>query len=130
MTKTILYIDDDADDQALLSDAMRVVAPEVRLKCVNNGLEALSELQVQRESKTLPCLIVLDLNMPFLSGEETYKILSSDPELKRIPLAILSSSQKPADQLSFENRGVPFYSKPLQFSELTNVAEKLAHVCD
>lgn len=127
--RTILYVDDDADDWDLLREALLKVAPEVNLTFAENGLQALEILNEIKTGRKLPCLIVLDLNMPFLDGRQTFECLKADPVLDVIPLAVLSSGENPADKALFSRAGVPYFTKPVEFAALENIAIQMADLC-
>ncbi len=126
--KTLLHIDDDADDRELLGAVMQRVAPELKLIGAENGLKALEMLQ-QYETETLPCMIVLDLNMPYLNGIQTFERIKADPQLRDIPLVIFSTSESPADKALFSKGGIPFFTKPVDFSAMEGIASRIANLC-
>ena len=127
--KTILHIDDDADDRELLRDFMLKVAPELKIDSAENGLEALEMLNETKRTKSLPCLIVLDLNMPYLNGKETFESIRADPQLKDIPLVILSSSHNPSEKSRFTDQGVAYFTKPIVGSDMEKIANHMANFC-
>jgi len=128
--KTILYVDDDADDRELLGEVMQKVTPEFKVMFAENGLHALELLNVTKEEKFRPCLIVLDLNMPFLDGRQTFERIKADIQLKSIPVAILSSGENPADKSFFGNQGIPYFTKPIKASDMESLANDLTTLCD
>ncbi len=128
--KTILYVDDDADDREMLWEVMQKVAPELKVTFAENGLQALELLNATQETKSLPCLIVLDLNMPYLDGRQTFERIKADPQLRNIPLVILSSGESPADKALFGKRGIPYFTKPVEFSALESLASHMSNLCD
>ncbi|MEO5967061.1 MAG: response regulator [Ferruginibacter sp.] len=127
--RTILCVDDDADDRELLGDIMNKVAPEVIVVFAEDGLQAMDLLQKGHELKNLPCLIVLDLNMPFLDGRQTFERIKANPNYDNIPLVILSTSDSPADKDSFKKGGIPFFVKPVEMSVLKNIAQQMVNIC-
>jgi len=126
--KFILYVDDDADDREMLTEAIHKADPMVKVKLAENGLQALQLLQETKKSN-LPCLIVLDLNMPFLDGKETFRRLKKDEELGDVPVLIFSSSEKPDDKTSFNRMGVEYYTKPTHLSHLDRIATHMVSLC-
>ena len=72
--KTILYVDDDADDREFLSIALKQASPQTQVVLAEHGVAALNYLNETsvRQAK-LPCLIILDLNMPVLDGRQTFE---------------------------------------------------------
>ena len=128
--KTILHIDDDADDREVFRDVMQKVAPEVKVNFAENGLQALEVLKETKETKFLPCLIVLDLNMPYLDGRKTFERIKSDPTLNRIPLVIFSSGENPADKSLFSKEGIAYFTKPVENSVMEEILSYMANLCD
>jgi CheY-like chemotaxis protein len=128
--KTILYVDDDVDDREMLSDVIHNVAPALNLVTANNGLEALDYLNASvQKGIDLPCMVVLDLNMPYLNGHETYKRLKGEQSFTAIPVMILTSSRNPNDKKHYDEQGVQFITKPSDLRGLVSVANILAAVC-
>lgn len=127
--KIILYVDDDSDDRELLSTFMQQVAPELKVTLSENGLKALELLNERKDTKSLPCLIVLDLNMPFLNGRQTFERIKADPQLNYIPIVILSSGENPSDKSWFRDKGIPYFRKPSEFSAMEGIASHLADLC-
>jgi CheY-like chemotaxis protein len=93
----IFLADDDPDDQAMLCNAFNLVTDGYQLISVNSG-KALADLLSQVTDQELPCLIVLDYNMPGLNGIETLKLLQHSARYRTIPKIIYSSSISPANR--------------------------------
>jgi CheY-like chemotaxis protein len=127
--RMILYVDDDADDQEMLLDAIGKIAPQLRVDVAKNGLEALEYLEVAKEKNDFPCLIVLDLNMPYLGGRETYEQIKKDPKLCSLPVIVFSSGNNPSDKVVFEGAGVEYFNKPLQYSLLPGIVRHMLSKC-
>ena len=128
--KTILYVDDDTDDQVLLAEAIKTASPDMDVVLAGNGLEALSFLaEKKNKCENLPCLIVLDLNMPFLDGKETYLRLRSDSNLQNIPVIVFSSSERPGDKDLFNGFGIEYFTKPSNYSYMNQIVHHMIEVC-
>jgi CheY-like chemotaxis protein len=127
--KTILHVDDDADDRELLREVMSKVAPHLKVNFAIDGLQAIEALNRAKISNALPCLIVLDLNMPFLNGRQTFARIQTDIQLKNIPLVVLSSGENPSDKSLFSKEGIAYFTKPIQFSSLEAICTHLASLC-
>jgi len=107
MTKSIMFVDDDQDDVEIFSDALRNLDPGVEITVAENGLKALDLL-----NNKLPGLIVLDLNMPFLDGKQTFEKIKANPKFGDVPIIIFTSSVNPADRMMFDTLGISFITKP------------------
>ncbi len=121
---TILMADDDADDRFLTQEALSEVTMANDLKFVHDGQELIDYLTRQRDysdgnSAPLPGLILLDLNMPRKNGREALAEIKANPELRRIPIVALTTSQAEEDILRTYDLGVAgFITKPVSFEGL------------
>ena len=128
---SILIADDDADDRMLIEDAFRESRLSNPLAFVENGEELLHYLRgegkfVDRSPDKLPRLILLDLNMPKMDGRTALKHLKADPELRRIPVVVLTTSKAEEDILRTYDLGVSsFITKPVTFQGLVDVVRAL-----
>jgi CheY-like chemotaxis protein len=123
----ILMADDDADDRLLTKDALEESRLEGDLRFVEDGEELLDYLlhrgkYGQTASAPRPGLILLDLNMPKKDGREALREIKADPELRRIPVVVLTTSKADTDVGGLYDLGAnSFISKPFQFEALVNV---------
>lgn len=128
----ILLAEDDPDDILLTKEALRSCGIENELRVVTDGEQLLEYLRHQRQFKKLgrspkPGLILLDLNMPKKDGREALKEIKSDPELKEIPVVVLTTSKQEEDVVRCYRLGVNSYvSKPVTFEELVNTLSIVA----
>ena len=128
---TILMADDDEDDRILTQDALKESRVRNSLFCVEDGVELLEYLR--REGKyndekksPRPGLILLDLNMPRKDGREALKEIKADPELKNIPVVILTTSVQEEDKVKGYNLGAASYiTKPVNFEGLVELMKAL-----
>lgn len=122
----VLYVDDDADDRMLLSDAFRVASPTYQTIELASGHEALRYLYDQAD---LPCLVILDLNMPGMSGKEVLFEMRKSEKLRNLPVVVFTTSSNPADQKEFASLGIDMITKPASFAELTRTVKVLTSYC-
>ncbi len=128
---TILMADDDEDDRLLTKEAMQESRVLNRLLFVENGYELMCYLRgegayADRDTYPLPGLILLDLNMPKKDGREALGEIKADPNLKRIPVVILTTSKAEEDMLSGYNLGAASYiTKPVTFASLVELMRTL-----
>ena len=129
MKNTILYIDDDADDIQLLQDALSYIDGNYQLKEAADGQEGLEVLHEMKEKKSLPCLIVLDINMPRMDGRQTFHHIRSDERLSNIPIVIFSTSNSQLDKIYFKGKNVEYMTKPINFPHLIEAATRMLDYC-
>ena len=111
----VLVVEDDADISGLIRTILEAEGYEVT--AAPNGLEALSVLR----AGLVPCLILLDLEMPGMSGPELKAELAADPGLKDIPVAIMSAS---LEHLKAFQGSLRRLKKPFNFRELMRTVEE------
>ena len=89
-TRVILVADDDRDDQALISSSFDDIGSGCKVEVVSNGQLAINRLS--NADLPLPCLIVLDLNMPVMGGMETLTHIRNNPEWQEVPVVVFTTS--------------------------------------
>ncbi|BCG63933.1 MAG: hypothetical protein methR_P1683 [Methyloprofundus sp.] len=105
--KPILIAEDDAVDIMTIKRAFKQLGVLNELAVAGNGEEVISYLE--NPELQLPCVIILDINMPKMNGLECLKILKKDFLYKNIPVFMLSSSSEQNDVDSSFNRGIAGY---------------------
>ena len=122
----MLIADDDEDDIYLLDSAFKESRLKVRVDFVQNGLEVMTYLDQIRENNPLPDLIVLDLNMPLLSGRDTLIRLKSNLRYRNIPVAILTTSLSETEKAHCLECGAALYlPKSSGFDKIISTAKYL-----
>jgi len=126
----ILMADDDADDRLLAQDALTECRLASDLHFVENGEELIDYLtrkgKYQYGNSPRPSLILLDLNMPRKDGREALREIKADPELRRIPVVVLTTSRADTDIGRIYDLGAnSFITKPVTFDSLVNVMKTL-----
>ncbi len=125
----ILWADDDMDDLMLMRHVLQDLGEGYHIAEVHNGQEALDYLSQARKSQDLPCLIILDMNMPVLDGKETLTRLKKDETLKKIPVVFFTTSNSQMDKLYCKHNGVEMITKPPQYANLKDAVQKLLNYC-
>ena len=119
----LLLVDDDSIDRELFGEALSLVGKQHRVAEASNGEVALEYLHA---ADRLPDLIILDLNMPIKDGRETLMELKTHPQLRHIPVCIMSTSSAPFDVENAYNTGANlFLVKPLDFNRLIEMLTSL-----
>ncbi len=122
----ILLVEDNPGDVRLLQEALKEGKVCNNLAIVNDGVEALSYLKKQGQyaDAPRPDLILLDLNLPKKDGREVLEEYKSDPDLKRIPVVILTTSAAEADILKVYDLNANCYiTKPVDFEQFIEVVQ-------
>jgi CheY-like chemotaxis protein len=127
--KYILLGEDDIDDEELLREVFTKIDPSFTLEFVNNGRNVITRLQ-ELEKFGLPCLIVLDYNMPTLNGAEILQELKQLPQFEHIPKIIWSTSDSETYRSICLHLGACDYViKPSNMQGLTEVARYMLSFC-
>lgn len=127
----ILVADDDPDDRFMLKKAITENKMKNRVDFVEDGEELMDFLKHRGKysgdnTSPRPGLILLDLNMPKKDGREALTEIKSDPDLRRIPVIILTTSKEEEDILTTYNLGVnSFITKPVSFDSLIEVIKTI-----
>lgn len=130
MNKFVLYADDDADDRSWVLETCKAVNAPLTITFLENGREVLDFLQALPDTQ-LPSLIILDLNMPKLDGRQTLQRLKSHPQLRQIPVVIVSTSSSQLDHEACQHLGAKLYlSKPNSFSEWQSIIHQLLSLAE
>ena len=130
---TILLADDDEDDRMMGREALEESKLANDLHMVEDGEELLDYLYRRGRysdpaTSPRPGLILLDLNMPRKDGREALKEIKADPELRQIPVVVLTTSKAEEDIFRTYDLGVnSFITKPVSFDGLVQVMKSLAH---
>jgi len=126
---TILWADDDYDDLQMMREILTKKKREFKIMEVHNGKEALEYLKESKESSELPCLIILDINMPVLDGKETLSIIKNTADYKDIPVVVFTTSESELDKLFCKKFNTEMVTKPPTFSTLGAALDKLLKFC-
>lgn len=123
-TQPILIIEDSADDFEATMRAFSKTNLRNPIKHVSSGEEALDYLHEENNQK--PGIILLDLNMPGLTGIKTLEIIKQRDALKTIPVVILTTSNDERDVTSCYELGANTYiQKPVDFDRLIAAIRQL-----
>ena len=129
-SRKILVADDDADDRAILQDAMAELNAEQVLCFAQNGEDVLRLLGKEFNADYKPALIILDLNMPKLNGTETLRRIKGDDRFKTVPVIIYSTSLNPMEKDKCMMLGAHSYiTKPVTFKESMETAKAFLAFC-
>lgn len=124
----ILLVEDNAGDVRLTREALADSKVYSRFHVVSDGLEALAFLHRQppHQDAVRPDLILLDLNLPKVSGLEVLQSIKTDQRLKVVPVVVLTSSQAERDiATSYHLQANAFVSKPVDLNQFMKVVQAI-----
>ena len=125
----ILLADDDQEDLELLEEAIHVCEPDAILHGVLNGRLAFEYLE-KTSDEDLPCLIILDYNMPEMNGANVLEKICSMPRYKNIPKLIWSTSNNSAYITECMEKGATaYFVKPASHKQLQQLAKEMLAFC-
>lgn len=128
--RPILLAEDNPNDVELTLTALRSLQLANELVVVNDGAQVMDFLHRRNafaaRASTLPAVILLDLKMPRVDGLETLRLIRADPELRALPIVILTSSREETDIVKSYRLGVNSYVvKPVDFDDFIRAVGQL-----
>src|ERR1051325_1379805 len=130
---TVLLVGDDLNDIFLVKRAFRIARLATPLQVVTDGQEAIHYLSghgryADRQAHPLPQLLVMDINMPRLTGFEVLEWVKGVGPFRRIPVVIVSSSDRPEDiDRAYELGANAYMVKPMNYRAVEHLFESITH---
>jgi chemotaxis family two-component system response regulator Rcp1 len=123
----ILLVDDNEGDILLTREALEEARIINRISIAYDGMQAIDLLKkAARVAGDMPDLILLDINLPKMNGTEVLSIIKTDPDLKRIPVIMLTTSSSEKDILaSYENYANCYITKPVDLERFMDVVRTI-----
>ncbi len=124
----ILLVEDDPGDVLITKEALEHSKVANDLHCVSDGEEAMQFLRREgaHADAIVPDLILLDLNLPRVDGRQVLGEIKADPELRRIPVVVLTTSQAEEDVLrSYDLHANAYVTKPVDFEQFVRVVRQV-----
>lgn len=124
----LLLVEDNPGDIRLTEEALREGAVPVKLSVAMDGVEAVDFLhrRGKYQNAPRPDLILLDLNLPRKNGPEVLSEIKADPDLKRIPVLVMTTSHEPGDiQKAYSLNANCYITKPIQLDDFMNVVHSI-----
>jgi chemotaxis family two-component system response regulator Rcp1 len=125
-TAEILLVEDNPGDVRLMQEAFREVKVPHRLNVVSKGRDAMDYLRHEGEFKSAarPDLVLLDLNLPDMHGLQVLEAIKKDPNLRRTPAVVFSSSQASEEVVGAYNLNANSYiAKPVELADYIRVVK-------
>lgn len=128
-SRFLLLGEDDADDREMLKDVFNSIDTAFILFFVNNGGEIMSALEKLRDDQ-MPCLIVLDYNMPGLNAADILRELSINERYKNIPKVVWSTAgSEKFRSVCLELGALDYVIKPNNVTDLERIARYMLSLC-
>ncbi len=124
----IMLVEDNPGDVRLTMELLRESKIHNRISVVNDGIEAMAFLRKEAEFRGAPRpdLILLDLNMPRKDGREVLAEIKQDPDLKRIPVVVLTTSSAEQDIVrSYNHHANAYITKPVDLDQFAKVVRSI-----
>ena len=127
----ILLVEDNEDDEVLTLRALQKNKIANDVVVARDGAEALDFLfgtgvHAGRDSRVQPQVVLLDLNLPKISGHEVLKRVRAEPRTRHLPIVVLTSSKEDEDLLqSYTNGANAYVRKPVEFGQFTEAVRTL-----
>ncbi len=128
LRKTILLVEDNPGDVRLMQEVFGKSGINIKLFVAADGVEALAFLHRQNgyQESVRPDLIVLDLNLPRKDGREVLAEIKTDPNLRRIPVVVLTTSEAEEDILKiYDLNGNCYITKPADLDAFINILNRI-----
>ena len=124
----VLLVEDDPGDVLMTREAFEQHKLRNTLHVVSDGVEALSFLRQEGDYADVPRpdLVLLDLNLPRMDGREVLAEIKADPQLRRTPVVVLTTSEAEEDVLrSYDLHANAYVAKPVDFDRFIDVVRRI-----
>jgi CheY-like chemotaxis protein len=124
----VLLVEDDPGDVLLIREAFEYNKVHNNLNVVSDGEQALAYLrrEGEHEGASRPDLVLLDLNLPRKDGREVLAEVKQDPELRTIPIVVLTTSEAEEDVLkSYQLHANAYVTKPVDFERFVSIVRQI-----
>ncbi|MFO7894965.1 MAG: response regulator [Longimicrobiales bacterium] len=124
----ILLVEDNPGDVELTLEALEQAKVKNSVSVVSDGVEAMAFLRQEGDYADVPRpdLVLLDLNLPKKGGQEVLEEVKADPELRRIPIVVLTTSDSEVDVLeSYDKHAAAYLVKPVNFTQFAELVRSI-----
>jgi CheY-like chemotaxis protein len=125
----VLYADDDADDLQLVREAFHAYSQNIELLTFSDGTGLLNYIRSLGAFEPLPCLIILDINMPQMNGKEALRKLRNTAGYEEVPAVLFSTSTLPSEAAFAQSLGAGCVTKPLYAEQIHQLVDQMIAHC-
>ena len=125
----VFYADDDPDDLQLVQESFAQYAKNVELITARDGTTALNYFHKLQAGDPMPCLIILDINMPGVDGKKLLVKLRLMEKLADVPVVLFTTSTQPIDHLFAKKYNAGFVTKPLNVKQMEAIIDQFIDHC-
>jgi CheY-like chemotaxis protein len=125
----VLYADDDPDDVQLVTESFEKYANNVEVVALENGQDVLAYLDQISALDPSPCLIILDINMPMLTGKDVLLRVREMERYNDVPVILFTTSSMPLDKAFAKKYNAGFITKPLTSSQMASITNEFIEHC-
>jgi CheY-like chemotaxis protein len=125
----VLYADDDPDDIELMHNAFLSYSNNVELRTFTDGAALLDYVRNLNSFDPLPCLIILDINMPRLDGKQALRQLRNIGGFEEVPVVLFSTSNMPSEVAFARAFNAGFINKPLHQEQVHQIIDQMVDHC-
>jgi CheY-like chemotaxis protein len=126
---TIVYAEDDLDDLFIMTQAFQK-HEHIEVLHAPDGKKAMLMLETLASENSLPCLVILDINMPVMNGREALQAIRSHNDLSKLPVVLFSTSSSASDRLFAEAHEAYLITKPSDFLNLETIVTQFLDHCN
>lgn len=124
----VLYADDDKDDIEMVKQAFQNYS-NINLLTFPDGQQLLNFINEARIKQLLPCLVILDINMPGKDGKEVLRDIRRISDLEELPVILFSTSTLPSEVAFAKSFGAGFITKPLHTEHISRLVDQMIDHC-
>src|SRR5436190_2754052 len=121
----VLHIDDDEDDRQLVRETVQQIDSRIIVHQTNDGHEGLQFLRQAKQMNQLPCLVILDINLPGIDGKQVLMEIRKDSELANLPMVLFTTSSSPIDKMFADRHRVELVTKPHKYDAAPETIRRL-----
>lgn len=125
----VVYVDDDTDDLLFIKEALESYHSNLEVVTFESPSKAFQFFLHLEAVGQNPCLIILDINMPGISGKELVSALRSIEHFHSTPIILFSTSNSPLDAQFAQSKRAGFITKPMNFEQMNQIADTFLSHC-